>query len=184
MEKKDLHLKLGKALYKVALKNNLEERIFAELEALLPLLKEENFLNYCKQLSFVDKKHLQKIISTTFGDQLREPVQNLLIILIVQRAVTSFPLLYQTYKKEYFKNQNILDIMVCSGYLLDENQQKDITKKLQAAKGNNKIHIKFTYNPELIAGIQIYEDGKLTDFTAKHYLQTLKNQLLKQDSLL
>ena len=175
---KDTHLKLGKALYEKAVKDHIEHQVFHDLQALNNLFYNRQIVRQLNNLAFAGTKTIVSTLHKAFGDFFSEPVTELLIFLIENYEVPLLGKIFAGYRRHYFEKQGIREVKLRTARELDAGEKEALSKKL--GLDNDKIHLTFRHNPELIGGIQIYDQGRLTDLSVRHYLERLKNHLIAQ----
>lgn len=176
--RKDIHLKLGKALYEKAVKDHIEHQVFHDLQELNNLFYEANIVRQLNALAYAGSKTIVSTIRQAFGDVFSEPVTELLIFLIENYEVPLLGKIFAGYRKHYFEKQGIREVKLRTARELDEQEKEALAKKL--GLDNDKVHLTFRHNAKLIGGIQIVNQGRLTDLSVRHYLERLKNHLTAQ----
>lgn len=178
---KDTHLKLGKALYEKAVKDGIEHQVFHDLQSLNNLFYDRNIIRQLNNLAFAGTKTIVSTIRQTFGDVFSEPVTELLIFLIENYSVPLLGKIFAGYRRHYFEKQGIREVKLRTARALDSNEKETLAKKM--GLDNDKIHLTFQHNPELIGGIQVVNQGRLTDLSIKHQLERLRNHLQAQTKI-
>ena len=178
MTKKDIHLKLGKELYAKAVKDNIEHQVFHDMQALNNLLYNRQIVSQLNNLAFAGSQKIVNIIKATFGNSFSEPVTELLIFLIENYEVPMLGKIFAGYRRHYFEKQGIREVKLRTARELDPQERELITKKLNL--DNDKVQLTFRHNPKLIGGIQIFDQGRLMDFSIRNHLDKLRNYLTDQ----
>jgi len=171
---KSLHLKLGKILFKLAEKNNSSDETYAQLKALTVLVADKNLLFKIKHLNDIEVQGLVKFAKADL--QLNELMTNLLVIVWKSRLTDLLPGILKTYQKNYFEKAKISEVELITARDFSEKEMGKIIKNLED-KTDRKLEINSTVSKELIGGIQIFKDGKLTDLSVKARLDQLKQAL-------
>lgn len=175
---KDTHLKIGKALYEKTVKDNIEHKVFQDLQALNNLLHDQNIVRQLNNFTFAGNKKIADMVQKTFGDVFSKLVTELLIFLIENYEVTLLGKIFTVYNRHYFERQGISEVKLRTARELNTDEKEALAKKL--GMDNEKIHLTFQHNPNLIGGIQIYNQGRLTDLSIQNHLERLKNHLQAQ----
>ncbi len=178
MARKDIHLKLGKALYEKAVKDRIEHQVFHDLQSLNNLFYDRQIVRQLNNLAFAGSSKIVKTIGTTFGDSFSEPVTELLIFLIENYEVPLLGKIFAGYRRHYFEKQGIREVKLRTARELDSQERELIAKKM--GLDNDKVHLTFRHAPDLIGGIQIYDQGRLTDLSVRNHLDKLRNHLIAQ----
>ena len=178
MAKKDIHLKLGKALYEKAVKDHIEHQVFHDMQELNNLLYNRKIVSQLNNLAFAGSQKIVKTIGTTFGNGFSEPVTELLIFLIENYEVPMLGKIFAGYRRHYFEKQGIREVKLRTARELDAQARELITKKLNL--DNDKVQLTFRHNSNLIGGIQIFDQGRLMDFSIRNHLDKLRDYLTNQ----
>lgn len=171
------HLIYGKALHRVTFKKGVEDAVLKDLEELAVIFQEKRFKELLHLASGMEKVKLDTVIVNTFEKKVEEITLNLLRTLAGARKLALLPKIYDAYRRLYFAAKGIQEIVLASAHKLNKEQENELVEKLQSKKGK-AISVRFKENPDLIGGIQIYEQGYLTDYSVKNYLAELKKKLL------
>lgn len=171
------HLKYAKALYRVAEKNSAAEVVLKDLEALSRLFKHKGFADLIKKINAGNNANLPKILTGIFGDKVNMYTLNLLLLLAKNRKLTLAPYIVEAYRQLYHETKKIKDLRILTARKLDHEEEKNITKSLEAKIGS-KVSVRYEENPDLIGGMQIFEQGYLTDYSVRNYLEMMRKSLL------
>lgn len=177
MKKNALQIKFAKSLYKHAADEKIAEKYFQQLNELAALAADKKLLESLNALSFVGMDKIHHVLSELFGKHFSPAVLNMMTLLVANREVKLLPHIARIFQKTYFDATGIKDVLICSSRELSEKESDELSKKLNA---KNKSHLTFKVDKTLIGGIQIYENGKLTDFSLKSQLEHLRRELLGQ----
>lgn len=178
MSTKNLHIKLAKALLAVASQEKIEDTLLDQLSSLKELLHNNDLQNVLKKVSYLEFKHIREFVSEAFEKHFHTLIVNLLILLVAHRATSVFPLVHRTYRGLYLKKHNIDDITFVTARELSD-KEKDYFKSKFEHERKSPFKIQFTHDDKLFAGVQMYENGKLMDMSAKHRLEIIRRELLK-----
>lgn len=172
-----ISLKLAKSLYQAALKNKQTEKIFDQLNGLLELFNDESFINNWSRQSTLDKEQLIKLTNDTFGKDLNDILKNLWVMLVASNCLNELPVISKYYQNIYFKEENIANFEIITANKLDEKLTKEITSKIESNK-KQKVYINFNTDNSLIGGMQIFENGILTDHSLSAKLNKLRKEII------
>lgn len=176
MKNKDLHLKFAKNLYKLAEKNNQTAKFFEEITYLKQLANESKFLETLDNLGLSEVSVIKEVLVKVLGQNYSDGIVNMLVLLTANHQLKLIPSIQSVFQKLYFEAEGISDLLICTSRELSVKEQETLVKELRDKK--KKIHVEFVVNPDLIGGMQIYDNGKLTDFSLKNQLENLRRQLL------
>ncbi len=171
---KNLHLKLGKLLFALAEKNHSLEETFLQLKILNKLFADKKLQFKVKYLNRIEVKILSQFAKEDL--QLNELMKNLLVILWKSKLIDLLPKILEIFKKNYFSKVKISEMELIIARQFSEQEMENIIKKLKA-KTEKKLEISIKISDNLIGGIQIFNNGKLTDLSIKARLTQLKQVL-------
>lgn len=172
---KDLHLKLGKAIFEKAIKDKNSVRVFNNLQSLNNLFYRRQIVRQLNNLAFADDFKLRETVHKAFDNSLENTVFELLILLIKNQQVRLLQKIFAGYRRHHFETRQIREVKVRTARKLEAKEKEQITKQLKSEE--KKVHLTFQTNEELIGGIQIYNQGRLTDYSVRNYLEYLKLNL-------
>lgn len=172
---KDLHLKLGKAIFERAVKDGNSIKVFNNLQSLNNLFYKREVVRQLNNLAFADDFKLRETVHKAFEDSLENTVFELLILLIKNQQVRLLRKIFAGYRRHHFEAREIREVKVRTARKLSEEEKAEISEKMKAE--SKRVHLTFQSNSELIGGIQIYNQGRLTDYSIKNYLDYLRLNL-------
>ena len=174
----NVQIKYAQALLKVADRLQVAENVLQNLKALADLLKNKKLAELLVKISFTSNEAKTKVIEATFQGKVHELVLNLLKILALRKRLNLIPKIYEIYRRIYHEAKGMTEITVRAARALTPAEEQKLTAKL--LQKNTLATVQFEHKPELIGGVQLYEDGYLTDYSVQNYLQTLQHHLLSQ----
>lgn len=174
------HITFAKALYKVASKKDVAERVFGDLGMLLfgqSVGYQPALISLLKRVAYLKKDQQKKVLKEALKGKVHELTLNLLILLSASKKFRLLPRIMEVYGQLHHEAKGITQLKVCTARDLKEDEAAELIRKLEAAC-KKKIRVKFEVKKDLIGGVQIYERGFVTDYSVKNYLDTLKRSLL------
>lgn len=175
------HLQYGKALYQLASRQKVEEAIWHDLNGMTALFHNKSWQKAMNGLNALTPAAKEKIIEETFGGKVHVFVVNLLKILAVRKVLKLVPKIAQVYSQFYHEARGIDALVVRSARVMSKDEEHALVKKIETLKAK-KVSVHFEHSPALIAGIQIFEKGYLTDYSVQNYLESLKHHLLRNSA--
>ena len=175
MKKGVLHQKIAKALYALAIKKSMAEKFFENLKDLSLITQDKDLMEALDKVATLSETQIVEVITKSFGKQLAEEVLNMLVLLVMSHQVKLIVEIAQTYKKMYFAAEGISDLEIYSSRELTAEEKADLNKQLNKS---HKSEVNFLVDQGLIGGLQIYENGMLTDYSVKNQLENLRRVLL------
>jgi len=173
------HIKVGKSLLNTAVANKVEDKVAADMEGLMNLMKDQTFKVLIQSVCYMPPEHAGKVLHATFHGKVNDLTLRLLNALSFQKALKHLGKIAEVYRKNYHDVKGIKEITIRTAREFSPQEQLSFMKKLQDKK-KHQVTVKFEVDPSLVAGAQIYEDSYLTDYSVKNYLETLKKHLTSQ----
>ena len=121
-------------------------------------------------------ERLAEIFNGVCGEQLDQQGQNLIMILAENRRLQALPdisNLFNQFKSDFEKE---IDVDITSAVKLNEKQQADISKSLEARLAR-KVKLNCSVDPELIAGVLIKAGDTVIDGSFRNKLNRLSDAL-------
>lgn len=171
------HLKYGKALYTVAEEAKVESKVLDDMEALAHAFGNEELRKMMIEVSYMAASSQEKILNVTFHGKIQDITMNLLILLARAKKISLVPQVAEIYRKTYHEMKGIQAVTIRSARKLAPEETQKLMKSLEE-KMKKSLDVRFEEDPSLIGGVQIFEGSKLSDYSVKNYLETLKKQLL------
>ena len=101
---------------------------------------------------------------------------NFISIMIENKKIYYIDEVYRLYREMILDVKNITIVEVETAFPLTDNQKMKLENMLEK-KHDKKISIEETINQKLLAGIKISIDNEVTDFSVKHKLGLMKEQI-------
>ena len=175
MKKGSLHLRLAKALYRLAQKQQKVSEFQTELTELAELVTDKETLQVLNRLSAAEQSQVLTALNSVFSKQLSPAVINLLTLLVCSNQVELLPAVKAAYQKYHFEEAGISDFRICTSRELTAKEKDELIESIRQTK---KAHLSFSVDSSLVGGVQIYENGLLTDCSVKNQLEHLRRALL------
>lgn len=171
------HLKFGKALYTVAAEAKVEDKVLDDMESLAHAFGNEGLRKLMVDVSYLAASAQEKVLNVTFHGKIQEITMNLLILMARGKKISLVPQVAEIYRKTYHEMKGIQAVTIRSARKLAPEETQKLMKSLEE-KMKKSLDVRFEEDPSLIGGVQIFEGSKLSDYSVKNYLETLKKQLL------
>ena len=166
----------GQALYDLACDEGLSEGILGELKTLAEAFRQNaDFVRLLSSPSLSKAERLN-IIHESFAGKVNPYVLNFMKILTEKGYMRYFSDCCKAYRKQYNKDNGILAVTAVTAAPLSDDQTEKLTEKLTKITGKT-IELENKIDPSCIGGIRLDYDGKRTDDTVIHRLDTLRNIL-------
>ena len=99
------------------------------------------------------------------------------VLLSRSKKLELIPKIYEVYSRYYFHGKGISQVKVRTARKLAAEEENRLIERL-IQTGDRKVHVEFEQDPALIAGVQVFEKGFMTDYSVRNYLESLKKVLL------
>lgn len=177
MKATNAHFKYAEALIKTAKKSDADEAVLNDLKSLNDCFKDPGFRQKMKDVCHLKKEDMVEVMRATFAEILNKISINLLILLGRGKKIELLPRIYEVYARYYFHGKGITQLKVRTARKLTADEEGKLIEQL-IQSGDKKVHVDFEQDPKLIAGIQVFQQGYMTDYSVRNYLETLKKQLI------
>lgn len=175
----NFHIKVGQSLLKTATAHKAEDKVAADMESLMNLMKDSQFKSLMQTVSFLPLESAEKVLKNTFHGKVHELTLRLMGALADQHALKYLGKIAEVYRRNYHEVKGITEVTIRTAREFSPQEQLSFVQKLQS-KNKKNLTVKFEVDPALIAGAQIYEQSFLTDYSVKNYLETLQKHLTSQ----
>lgn len=166
----------AQALYSLAEEESLGKTILDELKTLNEIVsRDEEFLRLLS-VSILSKKERCGIVDEIFRGKVHAYVLNFMKILTEKGYMRYFGDCCNAYCELYNKANGILAVTAVTASALTDDQTARLTDKLSKITGKT-IELENRIDPSCIGGIRLDYDGKRTDDTIVHRLDTLRSIL-------
>lgn len=166
----------AQALYSLAEEESLAKTILDELMTLDGIISAEGDFLRLLSASTLSKDERCGIVDEIFRDKVHPYVLNFMKILTEKGYMRYFSDCCKAYRKQYNKDNGILAVTAVTAAPLSDDQTEKLTEKLTKITGKT-IELENKIDPSCIGGIRLDYDGKRTDDTVIHRLDTLRNIL-------
>ena len=166
----------GQALYSLARDEQLSREILQQLSLLDEVCAQQpDFLRLLSSANLTKQERCQ-IVDDSFRESFHPYVVNFLKILTEKGYMRYFGDCCNAYRELYNKANGILAVTAVTASALTDDQAARLTDKLSKITGKT-IELENRIDPSCIGGIRLDYDGKRTDDTIVHRLDTLRSIL-------
>jgi F-type H+-transporting ATPase subunit delta len=171
------HLKYGKALYNAAKNAQVEDKVLNDMEELTHAFSNEVLRKLMISVGYIATSAQEKVLNATFHGKIQDITMNLLILMAQAKKISLMPQVAEIYRKIFHEMKGIQAVTIRSARKLAPEETQKLMKSLEE-KMAKSLDVRFEEDPSLIGGVQIFEGSKLSDYSVKNYLETLKKHLL------
>ena len=165
----------GKALFLLALEENLDDVIFQEIKALTDIFRENNEYIIILDSPAIMLDEKLSMIDNSLGG-CHEYIKNFLKILCEKHSVFQFENCVKAFSKEYDKYHNIIRSVVISAVKLSDSQLEKMKLALEKKSGK-VVFLENEIDPSLIGGVVLRTEGKQLDGSLKGRLDSMKRSI-------
>lgn len=175
MKESRLAYSYASALFSLAAEKSVENAVYQELLTLKEILQlDKRLINFLQCPKFFIKEKMEVLDNIFTGQILTRFFVNLLI---QHKIIYLLPEIAVQYKKVSDKNNGIQLVNISSATVLDTEQQKVVTDKLEKILCC-KIIPEFIVDPELVAGLVVKFEDCILDGSMKTQFNVLREQLV------
>ena len=166
----------GRALYDLALSEDLSAEILSQLKVL-----SESFAQEPAFLKLLSVRNLSKgeqcaILSESFDGKVHTYVVNFLKLLTEKGYIRQFSNCVEAYRACYNEDNNILPVTAVTAVALNKEQTEQLTEKIETITGKS-VELTCRLDPKSLGGVRLEFDGKCLDDTVAHRLDRVRHLL-------
>ncbi|MBI2464054.1 ATP synthase F1 subunit delta [Candidatus Peregrinibacteria bacterium] len=173
--RQNLHIQLARTLLRSAEAHKQDDMVLDELVGIEKLLKDDEFRRHLHALSRGDIETIQSILQKAF-EGISDVLLRFLAFILSHRLFSLFPSVIRSYKKTYFEKHGIRDIRIVTARELSSDEKKKASSQFETLL-SGKTYLTFDIDSDIIAGIQIFENSTLTDYSSRALLMKIRKEL-------
>jgi F-type H+-transporting ATPase subunit delta len=171
-----LAIKYATALFRAAKRAGEVQTISDDLRALSRLLRTSpNLKNFMEspQVLEGDKK---KLIASSLKPSISEVLFSFLLLVIEKHRIGYLLSMAEEFDRLVKEDQGILEARLITARSLDETLLDQFRQELEEITGK-RVEIETGVEPRLIGGVVVMVGGKVIDWSIRHQLDQLKEQM-------
>lgn len=165
------------ALYSVAKEKNQIEEYLSDLLFLCEIFKRDEKLSKFLSSPMIEKKDKDMLLEENIKDHIHLPVYAFLNVLIRRKAIRYLPEITKEYRHHFNRENGILEGRIYTPFELDEATVSKVTD-IFSKKYKKQVVFKVTIDTRVIAGMRIYVDDTLYDYSIDTKLNQVRDALL------
>ena len=169
----------AEALLQVAEARNETDAVAEQAKSLLAVLSSSPELKAALASPVLEPEAKKAALAKLFDDQVTPAVQNLLKLLADRQRLPMMEAVLMRFLELYRELRNITLAKVTSAAALSEEQQAELSKKVQAVAGTDKLEINLSVDPDLIGGFVVKVGSKVIDASLAGQVRRLGLALAK-----
>lgn len=169
----------AEAFLQVAEARKEVDQVVDQSRALLALWAETPALREAMASPVIEVDAKKAALEKLFADQLTPSFLNLLKLLADRNRIGVLDAVLERTLELYREQRNIALATVTSAVDLNEEQQAELNKKVQAVAGTDKLEINLKVDPDLIGGFVVSVGSKVIDASLAGQVRRLGLALAK-----
>lgn len=155
------------------------DQVVDQAKAVLALWHESPELRQAMASPVLEVEAKKAALEKLFTDQLTPSFLNLLKLLADRQRIGVLDAVLDRMLELYREQRNIALANVTSATALSDEQQAELSKKVQAVAGTDKLEIKLSVDPDLIGGFVVKVGSKVIDASLAGQVRRLGLALAK-----
>ena len=169
----------AEAFLQVAESRQEVDQVVDQAKAVLALWHESTELRQAMSSPVLEVDAKKAALEKLFSDQLTPSFLNLLKLLADRQRIGVLDAVLERMLELYRDQRNIALAKVTSATALTEEQQAELSKKVQAVAGTDKLEINLSVDPDLIGGFVVKVGSKVIDASLAGQVRRLGLALAK-----
>jgi len=169
----------AEAFLQVAEAREEVDQVADQARAVLRLWAESPELREAMSSPVLEIEAKKAVLSALFGEQLNPSFLNLLKLLADRQRIGILDAVLERMLELHREQRNIALATVTSATELSEEQQAELSKKVQAVAGTDKLEINLKVDPDLIGGFVVKVGSKVIDASLAGQVRRLGLALAK-----
>ena len=169
----------AEAFLQVAESRKEVDQVVDQAKAVLALWHESDDLREAMSSPVLEVEAKKAALQKLFSDQLTPAFLNLLKLLADRQRIGVLDAVLDRMLELYREQRNIALATVTSATALSDEQQAELSKKVQAVAGTDKLEINLSVDPDLIGGFVVKVGSKVIDASLAGQVRRLGLALAK-----
>jgi F-type H+-transporting ATPase subunit delta len=169
----------AEAFLQVAESRKETDEVVDQAKAVLALWQQSPELREAMASPVLEVEAKKAALEKLFTDQLTPSFVNLLKLLADRQRIGVLDAVLERLLELYREQRNIALATVTSATALSDEQQAELSKKVQAVAGTDKLEINLSVDPDLIGGFVVKVGSKVIDASLAGQVRRLGLALAK-----
>ncbi len=165
------------ALYSIAKRENQIEKYASDLSFLCELFRKDEKLAKFLSSPMIEKKEKDRLLEENIKDNVSLPVFAFLNVLIKRKAIKYLPDIQKEYQHHYNREHGILEGRIYTPFELSDKTLEKVSEVF-SEKYQKKVLFHVILDERVIAGMRIYVDDTLYDYSIDTKLNQVRDSLL------
>ncbi|MGL5716566.1 MAG: F0F1 ATP synthase subunit delta [Paraclostridium sp.] len=166
----------AEALFQVGEESNSTDKLYAELKAVVDIVKENKDFSNILKSPLISKEEKKTLITNVFGSKLNQNMINFLKILADKDRLALLANVEKDFKVLLNEKNNILEGVVITAVPMKEDEVKELQTNL-SIKYNKTVVLENQIDESVLGGVLVRLGNEEIDGTVKTRLDKMKEQL-------
>lgn len=164
----------AKAIFSLALEQNIIDDVNIELDYILAASREEKVFLPFLSSPYFDIESKKKLLEKVFQGRLTELTANFLFVVVKNDRAKYIPQIISEYGRLWLSSYDCLPIVATVSEKFNDEQKRDLHNRISAAVKKD-IELKIVVDPSIIGGIIIrFGDNLIDNSVRKRLIETVK----------
>ena len=169
--------KYADALFETAQKQNLVEKVFADLSLIAETLGQSQDLFSFLDSMVVSSEDKKDVVQKVFGDNIENITKNFLYLLSDNSRYEILNEIIEEYKNIFNEANRITSVRAVTAVDMKDYLKEKLKQKLEN-KLQKQVVIDYEVDSSIIAGLVLEVDGKTIDTSVQTKLNNIKKQII------
>ena len=169
----------AEAFLQVAEQGNEVDKVISQAKSILELWNDSPEFSQAMGSPVLEVDSKKAAIETIFAKKITPSFLNFLKLLADRQRIGFLDSVLERLLELYREQRNIALASVTSANALDEDQKKEILKKVKSIAGTDNLELDLKVNPDLIGGFIVNVGSKVIDASLAGQVRRLGLQLAK-----
>lgn len=166
----------SKALFELAVEENVLDEIFNELKMLAQIFYENDELEKCLSVPTITGEEKSSIISNIFSGKVSDLTYNFLNVLVEKGRIVYIQKIYNQFRNMYNEKNGILEVTAITTKPLSDELKKKLIQKLESIS-LKKINLIENVDEAILGGIVLSYGNTQLDASIKSKIDSMRSQI-------
>ncbi len=176
MNQNKISVRYAKALFELAVENNLLEDIKNDISSLMEMEQQHSF-KYITESPEIKASEKKDLFRNIFQSKINELTLNFLMIILTNKREKFFPYIFRNFIDFYFHHKGIKPALLTTPVPLTDNLKKEIENIIKT-EFNSKVVLKQRIDKTLIGGFILRVGDQQVDTSISTKLKNIQEKLL------
>ncbi len=170
MDQSSIAVRYAKALFELAVEQNMEESVFVDIQFIKNLLNKEESFTRILSSKAIDVFEKQDICARLLSNQINPLTNRFLAYLIQKRREDYLLRIVLEYIRHFNRRKNLINVVIKSAVPLSQNHIESIENAIQTQLQKTPS-VEAVIDDSLIGGYQIIVGDRFYDYSVKGMLE-------------